>query len=377
VQGIVGLRFLEVCGNYFDKTGLHEPNTDDLAELQEQLKKPPEGYIVPFLLNTDDVEPDRYSMNPLRRSLVSTGQSAFPVAYVQTDHLKIDDEFKNKYEGKLLTKSDIELINSNLEDARGSYVNAVDSIKCTQLEKLSDLFGINLRIYALRMPIATLQAEKKDGLLHHIISASHRDYEAIEEAYSCMGRSITKRTTLLTIPHSKKGYGSKRAARGKIYFENNKLQDIKVKYKTTKLYPNGIDPKDVSAAEANDDFTVMGENLSDYSFIETPSSPQFFLYSLGSPEDGALWHGVGTFASPQLLQSYSSARTACREGKMIKDLKEKYNVRLDVPLQFNLVPEGMWRHPIYNNIDASFGTIENLSDLVRRGMKLEYLSAYK
>ncbi len=377
VQGIVGVRLLEACGNYFDQTGLHKPDAEDMAELYERLKKPPQGYIVPFLLNTDDIEADRYSMNPLKGSLVSSGQSAFPAAYVRTDQLKVDTDFVKKYEGKLISKGEAELIAKNLESSNGSYLDFVDSIKCAQLEELSEFFGINLKVYALRMPLATLQAEGKDGLLHKIISGSHKDYQAIEEAYSCMGRSMTKRTTLLTVPHSKKGYGSKRAARGKIHFENGKLQNVTVKYKTTKLYPNAIDPNDVAVAQASDSFTVSGETLSDYSFVEMPSSPQFFLYSLGSPEDAAIWHGIGAFASPQLLQSYSSARTACREGKLIKDLREKYGVLLDVPLQFNLAPKGMWSHPVHRNIDTSIGSVENLADLVARGMQLEYLSAYK
>jgi hypothetical protein len=98
---------------------------------------------------------------------------------------------------------------------------------------------------------------------------------------------------------------------------------------------------------------------------------------LGSPEDAAVWHGVGAFSSPQLLQSYSSVRAACREGKLIKNFNQKYYIKTEVPLQFNLAPEGMWGHPVHRNIDASIGTVEKLSDLVRRGMKLEYLSAFK
>ena len=377
VQGVIGTRLLEVCGNYFDMYGLHEPKDSDIAQLCERLKKPPEGYIVPFLLNTDDVEADRYSMNPLKHSIVASGQSAFPAANVKTDQLKVDEDFVKKYDGTLISKKETELIGKSLEGAKGSYLDFVDSIKYTQLEELSEFFGMNLSLYALRMPLSTLQAEGKDGLLHYIISESHNDYEAINQAYSCMGRSMTKRTTLLTVPHSKKGYGSKRAARGKIHFEDNKLQDVIVKYKTTKLYPNAIDPGDVAVAEADDSFTVPGEKLADYSFIETPSSPQFFLYSLGSPEDAAVWHGVGAFASPQLLQSYSSARRACREGKLIRNLSQKYNIKVEVPLQFNLAPEGMWSHPIHRNIDASIGSVEDLADLARRGMKLEYLSAFK
>jgi hypothetical protein len=316
-------------------------------------------------------------MNPLKHSVVASGQSAFPAAYVKTDQLKIDEAFVKKYEGTLISKSEAELISSSLKNADGSYLDFVDSVKYKQLEQLSEVFGMNLSLYALRMPISTLQAEGKDGLLHYIIAESHRDYETVNEAYSCMGRSMTKRTTLLTVPHSKKGYGSKRASRGKLHFEDNKLLDVAVKYKTTKLYPNAIDPEDVAVAQADDSFTIAGEKLADYSFSETPSSPQFFLYSLGSPEDAAVWHGVGAFASPQLLQSYSCARTACREGRLIKNLSQKYNVKTEVPLPFNLAPQGMWSHPVHRNIDASIGTVENLADLTRRGMKLEYLSAFK
>ena len=77
------------------------------------------------------------------------------------------------------------------------------------------------------------------------------------------------------------------------------------------------------------------------------------------------------------MNSYTSAHHACMEGRLIKNLALKYGVNVEVPLQFNLAPEGMWSHPIHRNIDASIGSIEDLPDLVRRGMKLEYLSAYK
>jgi hypothetical protein len=377
VQGVIGTRLLEVCANYFDKYGLHKPDNADIAQLLEALKKPPEDYIVPFLLNTDDVEPDRYSMNPLKNSIVTSGQSAFPAANVKTDQLKIDEAYVKKYDGALISKAEAELIDKGLKNANGSYLDLIDSIKYEQLDELSKFFGMNLSLYALRMPLSTLKFEGKDGLLHYIISESNRDYEAINEAYACMGRSMTKRTTLLTIPHSKKGYGSKRAARGKLHFEDGKLLDVTVKYKTTKLYPNGIDPEDVAVAESDDSFIVTGEKLSDYSFSETPSSPQFFLYSIGSPEDAAVWHGVGAFAAPQLLKSYSSARTSCREGRLIKNLSQKFDIKVEVPLQFNLAPEGMWSHPVHRNIDASIGSVEDLEDLAHRGMKLEFLSAFK
>jgi hypothetical protein len=377
IQGIIGTRLLEVCSNYFDKTGLHKPDGTEITELCELLKKPPEGFIVPFLLNTDDVEADRYSINPLKRSIVLSGQSAFPAANVDASQLKVDEEFVKKYDGSLISKGEAELLCEELRNANGSYLDFCDSVKYKQLEGLSKFFGMNLSLYALRMPLSTLQAEEKDGLIHYLIGESHHNYSTIEEAYTCMGRSMTKRTTLLTVPHSKKGFGSKRAARGKLHFEEGKLLDATVKYKTTKLYPNAMDAEDIAVAECEDSFVVTGEKLSDYSFEETPSSPQFFLYSIGSPEDAAIWHAVGSFASPQLLKSCSSARIACREGKLIKNLDEKYKIRMNVPLQFNLAPEGEWSHPIHRNIDASIGSVEDLADLAHRGMKLEYLSAFK
>ena len=377
VQGIIGTRLLETCANYFYEHGLHQPDDGDTAALSELLKKPTRGYIVPFLLNTDDVEPDRYSMNPLKQSIVDSGQSAFPAANVKTDQLKIDEAYMKKYDGSLISQKEAALITESLGDSNGSYLDLVDSIKYIQLKDLSEFFGMDLALYTLRMPISTLKSESKDGLLHHIIRESNRDYASIEEAYTCMGRSLKNRTTLLTIPHSKKGFGSKRAARGKLHFENGKLLDVAVKYKTTQLYPNAMDPEDISVAVCEDDFTVPGEKLADYSFAETPSSPQFFLYSIGSPEDATLWHGIGAFAAPQLLQSYRAGRIACREGRLIKNLSEKYGIKVDVPLQFNLSPEDIWSHPVHRNIDASIGCVEDLPDLAHRGMRLEYLPALK
>jgi hypothetical protein len=377
VQGIVGTRMLEACGNHFHNYGLHEPKANDLAEICEALKKPSEGYIIPFLLNTDDIEPDRYSMNPLKESVVASGQSAFPVAYVGTEDLSIDQKFVDKYEGNLICRAETDLIHRQLENVESSYVDFVDSVKYEQLEEASGTFGIDLGIYALRMPVATLQDEKKVDLLHHIISETHRDYESISQAYNCMRRSMAKRKTLLTVPHSKMGYGSKRAARGKLHFEGTKLKSVSVKYLTTRLYPNEINPEDVSIAKANDSFTVSGEQLADYSFQETPSSPQFFLYSLGSPENAVLWHGIGAFAAPKLLQSYTAVRDTCRRGEMIRDLYQKYGVCTEVPLQFNLVPDFMWVHPVHRNIDASIGCVGDLKVLANRGMKLERLLVFK
>jgi hypothetical protein len=219
-----------------------------------------------------------------------------------------------------------------------------------------------------------LEKETKDGLLHHIIKEVHRDFDSIERAYNCMGRSMKSRTTLLTIPHSAKGYGSKRAARGKIYFDGKKLKNVHIEYRTTPLYENEIDPKDISVARADDNFTVEGEKLIDYNFRDTPSSPQFFLYSLGSPENAAIWHGIGEFAPPQLLNSYAAIRRACARDSLIKDLKKQYGVATNTPLSFNLVPNNMWVHPKHRNIDASIGCVTDLNNVVNMGMHMEYLS---
>jgi hypothetical protein len=316
-------------------------------------------------------------MNPLKESIMSSGQSAFPSVSVKTSELKIDDKFVQKYQGSLISKGEAELITRHLRTCNNSYVDMADAVKYEQLESLSERFGIDLRLYSARMPLTMLENETTDGLCHHIIKEIHASYHSIESAYNCMGRSIKSRTTLLTVPHSRKGFGSKRSARGKIYFDGTKLKSMKVSYRTTPLYPNAIDPNDVSTAKAEDDFSVEGEKLVNYSFRETPSSPQFFLYSLASPENAAVWHGIGAFASPQLLSSYTAIRVACSRNSLIKDLKEKYHVSTEIPMQFNLVPQKMWVHPVHRNIDASIGCVENLKDLADMGMRLEHLSAYE
>lgn len=377
VQGIIGTKMLVTTANYYMEHGLHEPTADDVVALSELLKKPNGGYIVPFLLNTDDVEADRYSMNPLKQSIVDSGQSAYPVVNVTTEGLKIDEAYAKKYDGSMISKKECELITEGLRESKGSYLDFSDAIKYNQIVYLSEFFGMDLSLYSLRMPLSTLKAENKDGLIHYIISESNRDYDSVEAAYNCMGRSMKNRTTLLTIPHSPKGFGSKRAARGKLHFENSKFLDAVVTYKTTPLYPNAMDPEDIAVAVCDDKFLVAGEKFSDYSYAEMPSSPQFFLYSLASPEDATMWHGVGAWGASALLQSYANARTACREGKLLKDLNMKYHLNIRVPLQFNLAPEGLWSHPIHRNVDASIGSVDDLPDLAHRGMRLEYLSSFK
>jgi len=180
-------------------------------------------------------------------------------------------------------------------------------------------------------------------------------------------------STLLTVPHSAKGFGSKRSARGRVYFDGSRLKSVKVDYRTTLLYPNAIDPSDVSVAQADDSFTVDGDKLVNYSFRETPSSPQFFLYSLASPENAVVWHGIGAFGASELLKSYTTTRVAVSSGQLFRQLVEKFGVVSGVPLQFNLVPKFMWFHPVHRNIDASIGCVQSLKDLADLGMRMEHL----
>jgi hypothetical protein len=373
VQGIIAARLLEVCGHHFYYTGLHNVDAKDVDHICEMLSAPSQGLIVPFLLNTDEIEPDRYSMNPLKESIVDSGQSAFPCATVKTEALEMDRNFAQKYEGSLISKDEIELINRHLRTCNNSYVDMVDAVKYEQLEGLSKAFGINLAINSMRMPLAVLNEEKPDGVLHYIIRKTHADYDSIDCVYKCMGRSMKNLTTLLTVPHSSKGYASKRAVRGRMYFSGAELKSVKVDYKTALLYPNAIDPGDVSIVKADDTFTVEGNKLVNYDFKETPSSLQFFLYSLASPENAVLWHGIGAFGASELLKSYTTTRVACAKDLLLNGLAAKFGVTTKIPLQFNLVPKHMWFHPTYRNIDASIGCVQNIEDLAGLGMRMEHL----
>jgi hypothetical protein len=229
----------------------------------------------------------------------------------------------------------------------------------------------------MRLPLTALEKETNDGLLHYIIRETHKDYGSVECVYRCMGRSMKNLTTLLTVPQSSKGYGSKRAARGRIYFDGERLKRVKVDYRTANLYPNAIDPDDVSKAIAEDSFTIEGDKFANYDFKEIPSSPQFFLYSLASPEDAVLWHGIGAFGASELLKSYTTTRLACTRDLLIKGLSEKYGLPSRLPPQFNLVPSHMWVHPVHRNIDASIGCVENLEDMAKQGMRVEHLPTDK
>lgn len=378
LQGIIAARLLEVCGRYFFFHDLTKVNPNDLKALSEMLQSPPSNKIVPFLLNCDDIEPDRYSMNPFRESIISSGQSAFPVASVSLEDLKIDQNFFNKYKGSLLCDYDLEVINRHLKSSGNNYINFIDAVKYEQLEKYSEIFGINLVVGAIRMPLTTLHQENEEGRLHELIRESHRSIESIQKVYKGMGRSIKKRKTMLTVPFSKKGYGSKRAARGKLFFQKSKLEKIKVKYKPSALYPNSIDSKDISFAIAEDSFSIEGEKFEKYKFNQTPSAPQFILYSLLVPENVVIWHGIGVFAASQLVKSFTTIHRAYERGEFLQKKNDSdFKGEKSVPLQINLSPESMWKHPKYNNIDASIACIQDLKKVFKLGMTIEVLSTRK
>lgn len=374
LQGIIAARLLETCCNHMLERKTTNMGPSDLVEISEALRKPPKGMILPFLLNTDDVEPDRYSINPLRASIVESGQSAFPAASVVTGQLRVDSGFVAKYEGSLITRDDIDLIERHLKEDSPKYLDFVDAVKYDMLQKAQDVLGINLCIPAYRMPLDVLKNEKPRDPMHRLIEDSHRDYDTIGAIYELMGRNIGKRKTLLlTVPHSPKGYGSKRAAQGNIVFKQNEFEQIKVHYKTTLLYANEVDVNetDVSVAKAEDDFCVDAGRMRDYDFSQTPSSPQFALYAALSPDDASIWHGIGVFGGVELIKSIISVRSACLRKEVLEGVSCRGN---KAPLQLNLVPGKMWRHPKYGNIDASVGCVQDLKSFVQSGICVEPLS---
>jgi len=374
LQGIIAARLLETCCNYMTERELTEVGQSDIVEISEMLRKPTKGVVLPFLLNTDDVEPDRYSINPLRASIVESGQSAFPAASVITDQLKMDQNFLAKYEGSLISKDEANLVDAHLKQGSMKYIDFVDFVKYEMLRKTSDVLGIDLCIPAFRMPLEVLKNEKHGDPMHKLVEESHHDYNTIGTMYELMGRNMGKRKTLLlTIPHSPKGFGSKRAAQGSIVFKQETFNQTKVKYKTTPLYANELDvtETDVSVAKADDDFSVDASKITNYDYSQTPSSPQFALYATLSPEDAAIWHGIGVFGGVELIRSIVSIRSACLRKTILSEIPCRGN---KAPLQFNLIPDKMWRNPKHGNIDASVGCIQDLPELVRMGMCVAPLS---
>lgn len=371
IQGIIAARLLESCGNYLFENEVKILEERDLLEIEENLKKPPKGRIFPFMLNADDAEPDRYSNSPLRASIVDSGQSAYPASTVKTSDLRIDQSFVSKYDGSLISKNEVDLIKQLLYSS-DRYVDFVDNVKYDSLDYLSQSLGIDLILPMIRMPLEILKNEKCGDPLHILIQGSHTSYETIETIYGLMGRSMKKKTTLLTAPHSKKGYGSKRSAKGKLVFNENTLQKVDVKYQKTQLYPNMADPNDICFAEGDDSISVEAKDLAKYDYAKTPSSPQFALYVLLSPENASLAHGVGAYAGSEIVKSYCSVYGAYIRGIILKEMPQT-NLCKEIPLALNLIPDKMWLHPEHKNIDASMGCFKNPLDLLEMGMAIEAL----
>jgi hypothetical protein len=370
LEGLITARLLEVCVN--KRIENDTLDTKDIDEMTEALCRPPNGRVIPFILETDDVEPDRYSNNPLRSSIVESGQSAFPVATTTTDALKLDGLFLDKYEGSLVSKDEVELVKNSLGITH-RYVDFVDHVKAEELSRISERYGLELRLPQFRMPLEVLMNERRQDPLHRLISSSHSNYDTIESLYTLMGRSIKKKTSLLTVPHSSKGYGSKRAARGRLYFSDNHLERMSIQYVTTYLYPNMIDYKDLSVAKCDDSFELDGNRFSDYSFRDTPSSPQFVLYALLSPEDASIWHGVGEYAGNEILRSYASLQTSFLNQTILRDLERPSAIKQS-PIILNLEPGEMWKHPTYGNIDGGIGCVSDLSLFFGKEVKVSPLS---
>jgi len=370
LEGLITARLLEVCVNKSLESST--PDTNDIEEMSEALCRPPDGKVIPFIFETDDVEPDRYSNNPLRSSIVESGQSAFPVANATTDALKLDGLFLEKYEGSLVSKDEVELVKNSL-GVTHRYVDFVDHVKLEELSRVSERYGLELRLPQFRMPLEVLMNEGFQDPLHRLISRIHSNYETVESLYTLMGRSMKKKTSLLTVPHSSKGYGSKRAARGRLYFSNDDLEKMSIQYVTTRLYPNMIDYKDLSVAKCDGSFELEGNFFSDYSFRETPSSPQFVLYALLSPEDASIWHGVGEYAGNEILRSYASLQTSFLNRTILQDLERPSALRQS-PIMLNLEPGKMWKHPTYGNIDCGIGCIADLSLIIGEEVKVSPIS---
>jgi len=371
VQGLIAARLLEAFGNYLENKEDRSLRQEDLLVISESLRKPPRGKIIPFNLLTDDIEPDRYSNNPLRASIVNSGQSAFPVATVKTSDLKIDPIFMAKYEGSLISSDEVDFIKHHLHDTE-SYMDLVDFVKYDSLEILLECLGIDLCLPFMRMPLEVLSAEKPGDPLHRIIEESHRGRDSVELFYQLMGRSIKKKRTLLTVPHSKKGFGSKRAAKGRLIFNESMLERVKVTYETVKLYPNMADPDDISVAKADDFVCVEAKDFANYDCVKTPSSPQFVLFIVLSQENASLSHGVGEYAGTEITKSYCCVTEAYIKKLILKDISRP-NICGRAPLVLNLVPGKMWLHPKHGNLDASIGCIDNPSDLLGIEMAVEHL----
>ena len=344
----------------------------DYTEVIERLAAPSSGLITPFLLNTDESEPDRYSMNPFRASIVSSEQSAFPSFNARMSGLTLDHQFVSKYKDTLITEKEAAWI----DDARSQfpsdiYIDFIDSVKYQQLWDLSEQTGIHLTIPAMRMPLTRMKDSIYGPHLKRIIELEHRDYETLRRIYRLMGRNLRKhKTLLLTVPHSPRGVGSKKAGRGRLNLEGEKLTGITVQYMTTPLYPNEVDSADPAIAQVEEEVHVETSRLLDYDYNLTPSSMQFAIYGMLSPEDAAIWHGIGEFQGEEIVKSYISVHEACITEQLFTEVPIPCR---GTPIQFDLDGANLMRHPVHGNTDASIGTVADLGALITKTTRLDVL----
>ena len=372
LQGILTSRLLESTASFMLAHESSEISSEDYAEILEKLAAPSSGLITPFLLNTDESEPDRYSMNPFRESIVASGQSAFPSFNVKMNGLMLDPNFVSKYKGTLIDESEA----GWLDDARSQfpsdvYTDFIDSVKYQQLQTLSEQTGIHLSIPAMRMPLTRMKDEVYGKYLKRIIELEHRDYETLRRMYRLMGRNLRKhKTLLLTVPHSPKGAASKKAGRGRLNLDGEKFTGITVQYTTTPLYPNEIDPADTAIAKVEEEIHVESSRILNYDFDVTPSSMQFAIYGMLSPEDAAIWHGIGEFQGEEIVKSYISVHEACVTEQLFTEIPIPCR---GTPIQFDLDGANLMRHPAHGNTDASIGTVPDLGALITKTTRLDVL----
>lgn len=372
LQGILTSRLLESTACFMLAHETPEIKQEDYSEILERLAAPSSGLITPFLLNTDESEPDRYSMNPFRDSIVTSGQSAFPSFNVRMSGLKLDSNFVSKYKGSLITEREAAWVeNARSQFPSDVYIDFIDSVKYNQLQALSERTGIHLTIPAMRMPLTRMKDPVYGQYLRRIIELEHQDYETLRRMYRLMGRNLRKhKTLLLTVPHSPKGAGSKKAGRGRLNLEGEKFTGVTVQYTTTPLYPNEIDPADPAIARVEDEVYVESSRILNYDYDLTPSSMQFAIYGMLSPEDAAIWHGIGEFQGEEIVKSYISVHEACVTEQLFTEIPIPCR---GTPIQFDLDGANLMRHPVHGNTDASIGTVPDLGALITKTTRLDVL----